>query len=100
KDLCASIQHTIVEMLMENLVKAAELTQIKHVAIAGGVSANSHLRNALIETAKNQEWQTYIPPFEYCTDNGAMIAIAGYFEFLEHTKLRSLSDSATARWEM
>jgi len=100
QDLCASIQHTIVEMLMENLVKAADLTGIKHVAIAGGVSANSYLRNSLIETAKTQAWQTYIPPFEYCTDNGAMIAIAGYFEFLKQSQLRPLSDSATARWEM
>lgn len=99
-DLCASIQHTIVEMLMERLIQAAELTGIKHVAIAGGVSANSYLRSQLITTAEKHGWQTYIPPFEYCTDNGAMIAIAGYFEFQNQTLDNSLSTSATARWEM
>ena len=99
-DLCASIQHTIVEMLMERLVEAAEFTGIKHVAIAGGVSANSYLRAQLASTAEKLDWQTYIPPFEYCTDNGAMIAIAGYFAYQKNTSDISLSQAATARWEM
>src|SRR5690606_13129826 len=97
-DLCASIQHTIVEMLMERLVEAAELTSIKHVAIAGGVSANSYLRAQLIAAAEKHGWQIYIPPFEYCTDNGAMIAIAGYFEYKQNTFDTSLNQAATARW--
>lgn len=99
-DLCASIQHTIVEMLMERLVEAAEITGIKHVAISGGVSANSYLRSQLATTAEKLGWHTYIPPFEYCTDNGAMIAIAGYFDFQKKASDTSLSQSATARWEM
>ncbi len=99
-DLCASIQHTIVEMLLERLVEAAELTKIKHIAIAGGVSANSYLRNKILEAANTHGWQTYIPPFEYCTDNGAMIAISGYFDFKEGVNAGALSDSATARWEV
>lgn len=99
-DLCASIQHTIVEMLMERLVEAAEITGIKHVAISGGVSANSYLRSQLAATAEKLGWYTYIPPFEYCTDNGAMIAIAGYFDFQKKASDTSLSQSATARWEM
>lgn len=99
-DLCASIQHTIVEILIENLISAANQSQITHVAIAGGVSANSYLRRRLRETETTHGFKTYIPPFEYCTDNGAMIAIAGYFEYLKNKSLRPLTDSATARWQM
>jgi len=98
-DLCASIQHTIVEMLMTRLVEAVEMTGITHVALAGGVSANSYLRNKLRETGKEKGWKTFIPPFEYCTDNGAMIAISGYFDFLKNIE-GELSDSAAARWRM
>lgn len=82
-DLCASIQHTIVEMLFYKLEQAVEHTGINRVAIAGGVSANSAIRNKL-NTFKN--WTTYIPNFEFCTDNGAMIAIAAYFKYLEGAK--------------
>lgn len=81
-DLCASIQNTIVEMLYEKVLKASEQTGIKHLAIAGGVSANSALRIALKNGEENGHWQTYFPKFEYCTDNGAMIAISGYYQYL------------------
>ena len=81
-DLCASIQHTIISILMEKIEKAVKETGIFHVAIAGGVSANSGLRAALEE--KNLKgWKTYIPKFEYCTDNAAMIAVTGKFLFEE-----------------
>lgn len=80
-DICASIQHTIVSTLMKKLSKAAEQTGITEVAIAGGVSANSGLRTTLENTGKAKGWNTYIPKFEYCTDNAAMIAIAGYFKY-------------------
>jgi N6-L-threonylcarbamoyladenine synthase len=82
-DICASVQHTIISTLMKKLSKAAEQTGITEIAIAGGVSANSGLRTALENTGKAKGWNTYIPKFEYCTDNAAMIAIAGYFKYQE-----------------
>ena len=82
-DLCASIQHTIVEILMNKLRKAAQKTGINQIAIAGGVSANSELRRALYNEQEKQGWQVFIPPFEYCTDNAAMIAITGYYKYLK-----------------
>lgn len=82
-DICASVQHAIVSVLIKKLRFAAAQTGIKEVAIAGGVSANSGLRAALEKAGKQNGWNTYIPKFEYCTDNAAMIAIAGYFKFLE-----------------
>lgn len=81
-DLCASIQHTIIQILMDKIEKAVKETGIKQVAIAGGVSANTGLRKAL-EIKKDIGWQTFIPKFEYCTDNAAMIAITGKFLFEE-----------------
>ncbi len=81
-DLCASIQKTIVSVLMDKLIKASKQTGIKQIAIAGGVSANSALRQAIIDGEKQYGWKTFIPKFAYCTDNAAMIAIAGYFKFL------------------
>ncbi len=81
-DLSASIQHTIVEILMEKLRKAANETGIKQVAIAGGVSANSGLRNAMLAEEKKSGWKVFIPKFEYCTDNAAMIAVTGYFKYM------------------
>jgi len=81
-DLCASIQYTIIQILLDKIEKAVKETGIKQVAIAGGVSANSGLRNA-IELKNEQGWQTYIPKFDYCTDNAAMIAITGKFLFEE-----------------
>ncbi len=98
-DLCASIQHTIVSMLLEQLTAVADATNISEIALAGGVSANSALRKELSLLAQVKGWNVYIPPFEYCTDNGAMIAIAGYFDYQKSVG-GSLSDSATARWEM
>lgn len=80
-DLCASIQHTIVEILMKQLKRVAKEYGIKDVAIAGGVSANSGLRNALTTTGQQLGWNTFIPKFEYCTDNAAMIAIAGRYMY-------------------
>ncbi len=81
-DLCASIQHIIIQILIDKIEKAVKETGIKQVAIAGGVSANSGLRKA-IEMKKDQGWEIYIPKFEYCTDNAAMIAITGKFLFEE-----------------
>ena len=80
-DLCASIQHTIVSFLIEKLKKAAKQYHITEIAIAGGVSANSELRRS-IEELQKEGFNTYIPKFEYCTDNAAMIAITGYYKFL------------------
>ena len=82
-DICASIQQTIVDILLGKLVRAARETGIKRVAIAGGVSANSELRASLEEKAQKHKWELFIPKFEYCTDNAAMIAVAGAFAFEE-----------------
>lgn len=82
-DICASIQYAIVSVLIKKLSLAASQTGIKEIAIAGGVSANSGLRTALEKAGKQNGWNTYIPKFEYCTDNAAMIAMAGHFKFLE-----------------
>jgi len=82
-DLCASLQHTIVNILLKKLSKASVQTGINEIALAGGVSANSGLRNALNVLGEKRKWNIYIPPMQYCTDNAAMIAIAGYFKFLK-----------------
>jgi N6-L-threonylcarbamoyladenine synthase len=82
-DICASVQHTIIEILMKKVKKAARETGIKHIAIAGGVSANSGLRKALQEVGNTEGWQTYIPKFEFCTDNAGMIAITAYQKYLK-----------------
>jgi N6-L-threonylcarbamoyladenine synthase len=81
-DLCASIQERIVTILLHKLKRAALQTGIKDICIAGGVSANSGLRNAFQELGKEMHWKTFIPAFEYCTDNAAMIAITGYHKYL------------------
>ncbi|NLO71676.1 MAG: tRNA (adenosine(37)-N6)-threonylcarbamoyltransferase complex transferase subunit TsaD [Porphyromonadaceae bacterium] len=81
-DLCASLQFTVIEILMDKLRKAAEETGIKQVAVAGGVSANSALRQAFYEHAEKFGWEVYIPPFSFTTDNAAMIAMTGYFKYL------------------
>ncbi len=80
-DICASIQSRIVSILLNKLKKAAEQTGIKNICIAGGVSANSGLRNGFEKTGIEKGWKTYIPPFEYCTDNAAMIAITAYHKY-------------------
>lgn len=82
-DICASVQHTIVNILFDKLIKAANDLGINEVAIAGGVSANSHLRAELERIGVQQGWNTYIPKFEFCTDNAAMIGITGYFHYLK-----------------
>jgi N6-L-threonylcarbamoyladenine synthase len=79
-DLAASLQFTIVKILINKILLASKETGIKQIALAGGVSANSGLRSA-IEELQNQGFKTFIPPFEYCTDNAAMIAITGLFAF-------------------
>lgn len=81
-DICASVQHSIVSILMDKLQKAIAQTGIKNIAIAGGVSANSGLRKA-INSLESQGCSVFIPPFEFCTDNAAMIGIAGYYKFLK-----------------
>jgi N6-L-threonylcarbamoyladenine synthase len=82
-DICASIQHSIVSQLMKKLVQAAKDTGIRHIAIAGGVSANSGLRSAVLAAGESEGWQVYIPRTEYCTDNAAMIGIAAHFRYLK-----------------
>lgn len=81
-DLCASLQHTIIEILLNKLKRASKETGIKEIALAGGVSANSGLRNTLKETALKKGWNLVIPKFEYTMDNAAMIAITGYYKYL------------------
>lgn len=81
-DICASLQKHLVNMLMEKLMKASEETNVRNIAIAGGVSANTGLRNAVIDTGRRSGWNVYIPSFEYCTDNAAMIAMAAHFKYL------------------
>lgn len=83
-DLAASLEYTIVEILMNKLRKAVKQTGIKHVAVAGGVSANNGLRNAFREHAEKYGWTIYIPKFSYTTDNAAMIAIVGQYKFADH----------------
>lgn len=95
-DLCASIQKTVVDILFNKLIKACKKYKITEVAIAGGVSANSELRSRIQETGKELGWNTYIPRFEYCTDNAAMIAIAGRYMF-EKGLFADQSVSAEAR---
>ncbi|AVR46404.1 tRNA (adenosine(37)-N6)-threonylcarbamoyltransferase complex transferase subunit TsaD [Christiangramia fulva] len=82
KDICASVQYTIIEILMDKLKKAVKQTGIKQVAIGGGVSANSGIRQAMKDAEKNLGWKSFIPKFEYTTDNAAMIGIAGYYKYL------------------
>ncbi len=82
EDLCASLQKTIIDILLAKLKKAAKETGIKEITVAGGVSANSGLRNALQENAEKYHWNLLIPKFEYTMDNAAMIAITGYYKYL------------------
>ena len=95
-DLCASVQHTIVTMLMRNVQLAVEQTGVKEICIAGGVSANSGLRKALQELGKEKGWKTYVPAFEYCTDNAAMIAITAYYQLLSG-RIDTLDTPVSAR---
>jgi N6-L-threonylcarbamoyladenine synthase len=82
-DICASIQHTLIKILLQKLRRATRELRIKEVAIAGGVSANSGLRNSLKEMGEREGWNVYIPQFQYCTDNAGMIAMAAHFRYLK-----------------
>ncbi|WMN06427.1 tRNA (adenosine(37)-N6)-threonylcarbamoyltransferase complex transferase subunit TsaD [Marivirga arenosa] len=80
-DICASVQHRLITTLLQKLKKASKHTGIKEVAIAGGVSANSYLREVLAKTGEELKWNTYIPKFEFCTDNAGMIAMTAHFKY-------------------
>ena len=95
-DLAASIQKVIVDVLLKKLVKASHDYQIRNIAVAGGVSANSRLRKSLQQKADELGWRVFIPKFEYCTDNAAMVAITGYFKYLRR-EFGSQGISAYAR---
>ncbi|TDE28298.1 tRNA (adenosine(37)-N6)-threonylcarbamoyltransferase complex transferase subunit TsaD [Flavobacterium ranwuense] len=98
-DICASIQHTIIEILMDKLKLAVKETGIKQIAIGGGVSANSGIRSTLKETENKYGWKTFIPKFEYTTDNAAMIGIVGYQKFLSQ-KFETSSVVSKARIQL
>ena len=95
-DLCASLQATIVDILMNKLIKAAKQYDITDIAVAGGVSANSGLREAILAAGEKYDWRTYIPPFSLTTDNAAMIAITGYYKYLRE-EFASLDMAPAAR---
>ena len=82
EDLCASFQKTLVDILLDKLIKASKQTGIREIAIGGGVSANSGLRKRVVSEGERRHWNTYLPEFKYTTDNAAMIAIAGYYHYL------------------
>lgn len=98
-DICASIQHTIINILMDKIKIAVKETGITQVAIGGGVSANSGIRNTLKEAEKKYGWKTFIPKFEYTTDNAAMIGIVGYQKYLQHM-FNDASVTSKARIEL
>ncbi len=95
-DICASYQSILIEMLMDKLVLASKEYNINTIAIAGGVAANSYLRSQLLHLAEDLDWNVFIPDFEYCTDNAAMIATAGYYQFLSGIQ-GNLSDQPQPR---
>lgn len=97
-DLCASLQSTIVEILLDKLVRASAQTGIRDIAVAGGVSANSGLRNGIVEEGRKRGWRTFLPEFKFTTDNAAMIAMAGYYRYLQGD-FASLDVSPVARLE-
>ncbi len=98
-DICASVQDRIISILLNKVKKAAKETGITQICLAGGVSANSGLRKAFTEMGEKENWKTFIPAFQYCTDNAAMIAITAYYKFLEKdfTEM-SVGPSARAEW--
>ena len=97
--LAASIQFTIIDILLKKLKAASQQTGIKNIALAGGVSANKGLRAALVQAGQQHNWQVFIPPFAYCTDNAAMIAITGYYKYLAGD-LSNQGVSASARYPL
>lgn len=99
-DICASIQNRIVSILLKKLKRASLQTGIKTVCLAGGVSANTGLRKDFTQMGQQYGWQTFIPSFQYCTDNAGMIAITGYYKFMaQQFAPLSVSPSARASWE-
>ena len=97
-DLCASLQATRIDILLDKLIKASKRTGIKDIAIAGGVSANSGLREAIAEAGRRRGWRTFLPPLKFTTDNAAMIAISGYYRY-QTGMLSGLDVSPVARLE-
>lgn len=83
EDLCASFEKAVTDMLIQNTEKALELTKLKKLALAGGVSANSYIREQFLELGKKKNIEVYFPEISLCTDNAAMIASAGYYDFIE-----------------
>jgi N6-L-threonylcarbamoyladenine synthase len=98
-DICASIQYTLVKMLLQKLRRASRELGIKEIAIAGGVSANAGLRETLKEMGEKEGWTIHIPDFQYCTDNAGMIAMAAHFKFL-NSEFTSQTVSPMPRMEM
>jgi tRNA N6-adenosine threonylcarbamoyltransferase len=98
-DICASVQDRIVSILINKLKIAASQNDIKEICIAGGVSANSELRETLEKTGKEEGWNTFVPKFEFCTDNAAMIAVTGYYKFLNE-EFTDQSVSPVARYQI
>ena len=97
-DLCASLQSTIIEILLDKLVRASKETGIRDIAIAGGVSANSGLRSGITEAGRRRGWRTFLPEFKFTTDNAAMIAMAGYYRYRQD-EFATLDVSPVARLE-
>ncbi|MDE5695687.1 MAG: tRNA (adenosine(37)-N6)-threonylcarbamoyltransferase complex transferase subunit TsaD, partial [Alistipes sp.] len=97
-DLCASLQHTVVSILLDKLVKASKQTGIRDIAIAGGVSANSGLRDGIVAEGRKRGWRTFLPEFKFTTDNAAMIAMTGYYRY-RNGEFSTLDVSPEARLE-
>lgn len=97
-DLCASLQKTVVDILLDKLIKASKEYGIKDIAIAGGVSANSGLRNGIVAEGRKRGWRTFLPEFKFTTDNAAMIALAGYYRYMKG-EFATLDVAPTARIE-
>ena len=95
-DLCASLQRTIVDILLDKLIRASKQTGIRDIAIAGGVSANSGLRDGIVEAGRRRGWRTFLPEFRFTTDNAAMIAVSGYYRYMDG-RISSLDISPVAR---
>lgn len=99
-DICASVQFTIIKTLLQKFAQAAKEYGVRHLGIAGGVSANSALRTAFSEMCDRNDWQAHIPQFQYCTDNAAMIGITGYYKYLAGDFAdMSISPTAKASWQ-
>ena len=98
-DLCASIQEAIIEVLQKKLLEALKTTRVKHLVLSGGVAANSGIRNRLKELSDKHHFKLHLPPFEYCTDNAAMIGIVGALKF-ERGDYSEIAHSSTARYNL